>query len=218
MAFEERPYSLEPSPLSPRHIGDLFFSPQQFFSGQLALGKTPYLMAITWAYGIAGAIDRIDTGLLRSEFGTPNPFVAMAADNWTIFWVICLVSGVIGGALLYAFGGWWYRKRLEWSGAGVVDEFKARQVYIYSSFVWAGPAIIYTIAETLSFANYQEAWHADHNWGLLLLVFYVWSLVASYKGATAMFNPREGLALLWFVALPIVVVFGAIGFIASMLA
>jgi hypothetical protein len=50
--------SIQPelSPPWPQNLVDLLIRPRKFFSGQLALGKTPYVVFVTWCYGVSSAI------------------------------------------------------------------------------------------------------------------------------------------------------------------
>ena len=124
----ELPSSIQPahSPLWPRHLIDLFFRPRRYFSGQLALGKTIYVVFVTWCYGISSNIERIDSSHLRAEMGRPRPgweqIGPMITESWLAFWVLVLVVGAISGLILWWVGGWWYRVRLQWSGAHEPDK------------------------------------------------------------------------------------------------
>ena len=89
----------KPSPLSPGRLFDLFAHPRKFFSEQLALDRTPYLFAVTWVYGIAEAIDRVDRSLLKRESGSPA-----LVESWSGFWTLVLILGVISGVILYYLG------------------------------------------------------------------------------------------------------------------
>src|SRR5262245_51498447 len=55
------------SPFWPQHLVDLFVRPTTFFKSQLALGKTPYVVLVTWALGVSAVIDRIDTRVVEAE-------------------------------------------------------------------------------------------------------------------------------------------------------
>jgi hypothetical protein len=195
----------EGSPLLPKHLVDLFLRPRQFF-GEVALGKTPWVLFVTWCYGIAAAIDRLDEELLRAQFGQPRPgwqeIAPYVTESWLGFWTWALVAGVVGGLFLWHIGGWWYAVRLRWSGAPAPDRRLARLAFTYSAFVWAAPAILAAGVRTAVFPNYHAAFHAEELASLTLLAFPFWSLWASYAAATELFPVQRGRARLWFAVLP----------------
>jgi hypothetical protein len=114
------PIDAGPSPLWPQHLIDLFVRPRRFFTGQLALGKTPYAVFVAWYYGAAASIDRIDQNLLRAPLGRPRraweEFAPYIVDSWPGFWLFILFSGAVSGAVLWWIGGWWFALRARWSG------------------------------------------------------------------------------------------------------
>jgi Yip1 domain len=65
------PEPIEPqsSPLWPQDLIDIFIRPGKFFSSQLALGKTPYILLVTWCFGMAEIMHHIDQNILRAEMG-----------------------------------------------------------------------------------------------------------------------------------------------------
>ncbi len=215
------PIEPESSPLLPRNLVDLFVRPRRFFTGQLALGKTPYIIVAAWCYGIATSVDRIDQEILKSQLGRSNPFaqrlVSTVTESWPLFWAWVLAIGAINGLLLWLIGGWWYRKRLRWSGAADADKRLARLTYIYSSFVLAGPLVLATLFRTALYPNYAAASDAMESLSVLMLVFPFWSVATSYAGATALFPVSKGRARLWFLILPIVFYVLIVGLVAAAL-
>jgi hypothetical protein len=103
---------------------------------------------------------------------------------------------------------------LSWSGAKDPDHRLARLVYVYASFVAAGPTVAYTLAITLVYENYQAAFLADELYSMLLLVFPFWSVVCSYIGVRTLFDVKRGPALVWFAILPSLLYVFAFGLIA----
>lgn len=212
------PIQPEASPLWPRHLIDIFIRPSRFFSSQLALGHTPYVLLVTWCFGIAQAMDRIDINLMRSEFGRVRPGLHTLAGSWLYYWAFVLAAGLVAGGFLWLLGGWWYRVRLGWSGAVKPDAKTARLVYIYSSFVLAGPTVLWALIETMTFPNYLAAWQSEEMWSALLLVFPFWSCYSSYRGATTLFTLKRGPARMWFLVLPAVVYFLVLGVLTALFA
>ncbi len=210
------------SPFTPANLLSLFFRPTQFFSSEIALGRTPFVLGVTWVVGIAYALGRIDQELLRAEFERARPYWAsfghLLTDSWLSFWPILLVYGALSALAIWYFGGWWYKVRVRWSGDPAPDPGTARIVYIYASFVAAAPTFVALLGQTLLYANYGEAYAAEELWPTLLLVFPFWGCIVSYRGVTAVFEVVRKRALVWFVILPFLVYLLAFGLLGVALA
>ena len=210
----------ERSALLPADLVDLFLRPTRFFSGRLALGQTPYVVLAIVCYGLAEAFDRFDQEMLRAEWSTPRPYWEavgpIVSESWAAFWAFALFSGAIAGTSLWLVGGWWYRVRLRWAGASDPDAKLARLVYIYSGFVLAAPSVLFVIGQTLTFANYQEAWASEQLYSVGLLIFPFWAVVVSYRGARAVFDVGRWGARIWFLILPIIGLLSAFGVLAGL--
>ncbi len=200
------PIAGAPSPLWPQHLVDLFFRPARFFSGNLALGKTPYLYLVTLFYGMASWIDRIDERMVRAEISGSRAgwrqIAPLITESWLNFWVLVLIGGAVGGLFLYWIGGWWYIVRLKWSDAADPDTRLARLLYIYSSFVYAAPAVLLVVIQTFLYPHYQAAYDADEWYSVSLLVFPFWSIWTSYRGVRSLFPVNLAKARVWFLILP----------------
>jgi hypothetical protein len=211
-----------PSPLWPQHLINIFIRPRRFFSSQLALGQSLYVILITWCYGAASAIDRIDQELIRAELGQPQRgwerLSPMISESWLGFWVWVLIFGAIGGLLQWLIGGWWYRVRLKWSGAHEPDKRLARLVYVYSSFVESGPALALILVSTVVYADYTQAYASDSPFSALLLVFPFRSLISSYLGVRTLFQVSRWKARVWFVILPCLLYVVSLGLAVALFA
>ena len=126
--------------------------------------------------------------------------------------------GAIGGVMYWGIGGWWQRVRIGWSGAPRPDKRLARLVYIYASFVAAGPAFALALIQTAFYANYAEAYAGDEMYSMVILVFPFWSLVTSIIGVRSLFEVIKWRALLWFLILPGILYFFAFGLVALLFA
>lgn len=218
------PFEATRSPFLPQSLVDLFLRPRRFFTGEIALGRTPYVVLVMWCYGIASVIERIDLESVRAEVGRPRPgWQALApwvAGSWWGYWAVALGFGALGGIGLWLLGGWWYRVRLRWCGAPEPERRLARLAYAYASFVLAAPTVLWALVETASYANRAAAVASDDLTGAILLVFPFWSLGTSFAAATTLFEVRRGRARLWFVILPALaylVAYGALGVLAGLL-
>jgi hypothetical protein len=219
-----RPIGPEPSPFWPQHLVDLFLRPTRFFAGHLALGRTPYVVLVTWALGMSSVIDRIDTRILQAELrNDPARWEALESlvGTWPRLWALVLGGGLVAGALAWSIGGWWCRVRLGWCGAKAPDKRLARLLLIYSSFVFAGPAVVALLVQTLLHPDYLAAYDAPLDLSLVVLPMVFWSLFTTERGALALFPVSRGRARLWFVVLPALFFFllmGGVGLLVSAVA
>lgn len=210
-----------PSPFWPQHLVDLFLRPTRFFGEQLALGRTPYVVLVTWALGISSAIDRIDSRIMQAEVrNDPARWEALESliGTWPRLWAFALIGGLISGSLYWWIGGWWCHVRLRWSGAESPDARLARLLLIYSSFVFAGPAVLSLVAQTLIYPNYLVAYQSETVLSSVVLPMVFWSLFTTYQGAMALFGLQRGRARLWFIALPALFYLVVLGGLATILA
>lgn len=185
----------------------LFVRPRLFFQS-FVIDSTPLLTALcVWTFGMMGVIDRLDTQELR---GRPLLF----AESWGAYWAMICLGGVFAGLIYFGIGGWWYRVRLQWSGAVDPDAALARRVYVFATQVVALPTLAVTVVETSSFPTPGASAGSDGSlWYLAFLVFPFWSVWNSYVGVRTAFAVRRGAAMLWFLILPSIVyalVFGAV--------
>jgi len=127
----------------------LVFRPRLFFE-TFVIRSIPVLTGLTaWLYGIAAAMDQIETRVLVSA--RTNELYDSLRQDWTVYWAFALATGIVGGAFHYGIGGWWYRVRLRWCGAKDPDRYLARRVFIYASQAYVVPALLYVAWETLNY-------------------------------------------------------------------
>lgn len=211
------------SPLSIMAILDLLFRPSRFFSPQSLLSKAPEVYLVAWVSGIAYTMGKVDTRLMRSEVGAAMTtaqaqFAEWLTSSWPQYWMFVLGVGAVNGLVLWYVGGWWYRKRLEWSGADHPDLRMVRPMYMYQDIVMSAPVVLITIAETVLYANYADAWEAENWWVALGLIFIFWSCATSYKAATSAFTLTRWKAHVWFIVLPLAFYFSALAIAGALLA
>ncbi len=198
----------EPNPML--WLWYLYFKPALFFE-HFVIDTIPFLTALcAWSYGMAGVVDRIETkhmqGRLQVEqFGFDK--------GWVGYLLLVLLGGVFAGLLYYALGGWWYRKRLVWSGVADPDRLLVRRVYVYASQAWAVPVLLLTLLQSSFYGTPVEMLEGDGSWvdliGFAIIPFLFWSVYISYRGAKQVFGlPNLGRGRLWFLYLP-----GAIYFV-----
>ncbi|MCK9686331.1 hypothetical protein [Scleromatobacter humisilvae] len=216
-----------PAPVAPADVGhrgllDLYIRPRRFFARSANYQQHLLVLAAALAGGLASAIDRIDSKLVMAQAGlggSAAQFALAIGETWTRYWGFVAVIGTIGAGLLWLIGGWWYRLRLGWSGAVRPDPTTARQVYVLQNLVFALPALLVTIVNTLRFDNAGVAAAAAVDAGtVLVLVLLLWSVRVSYCAATTVFELKPGAARLWFFALPFALYLFVGGIVAAVLA
>jgi hypothetical protein len=192
-----------PSPLAPARLRDLLLRPSAFFTSP-ALLKKPELLIAAWIVGVSTAIERMELRLMAAEVVRAGGVSqAMAHGSWPVFWTLALVAGAIHGALVWWIGGWWYRVRLELSGATNPDPRRARAVYTYVNIVEDVPALLTVVVYSFVFTNYAASFESLEWWSAFALIFTVWSFFTSFFGATSAFeNISRVKAAIWFVVLP----------------
>ncbi|MBS1208453.1 MAG: hypothetical protein H6R19_851 [Proteobacteria bacterium] len=212
----------QPHPLSPVRLVDLYFHPKKYFSNTQSLDRLSALLIAAGLMGISGSMGQIDKKIIQAELGhaTTN-WEAMSSwllSSWGNYWLTVVSTGLIGAVFLWFLGGWWYKKRLQWSGAAVPSPRLARQVYALQELVIAGPTVLIALVQTALFTDYREAWLSDGFWSLSLAVFIFWSCWTSYCAATTAFQLSKPKARIWFLVLPVLLYVGAIGVFGALYA
>lgn len=184
----------------PRLI-DLFISPGKFFESTVKIGNKVHLFVATLVFGIATAIDRFDMDILQERLGSTRG-LAVFGETWLEFWIAVAIIGIISSFFIWTLGGWWYKTRLLFSGEKDPDILAVRQVYIYSSFVYAAPLFLVTLIQSMFYNNYFEAAEQDNILVIIVMIFLFGSLITSYIGARKIFNVIKWKALVWFIILP----------------
>jgi hypothetical protein len=193
------PPQVERSPFVPRHLVDLLLSPRSFFTGQLALGKTPYLLAVIWVVGMATAVANINGAMKSAALGGALPD---GAQSWTAYWTAAATFGAVAGMLYWLIGGWWFTLRVRWAGATGIPRRRAKLVMIYADFVQAAPIVLLSAVWTLSFPSFAAAYEKAPRTDWLLLLLPFWSTWIGYVGVRAVFGVSGWRPRLWFLILP----------------
>ncbi|MGP1345925.1 MAG: hypothetical protein ACTS3F_04550 [Phycisphaerales bacterium] len=177
----------------------LYFRPDVFFRHFIRNHYAAITFLCCWVLGMAHVWDRLMqramTGRLDEEIG----------GSWGVVWLLIGLVGLLGGALRYFIGGWWYRVRLGWCGHKGSDPKIARRVYIYASMIVGLPAFALLLngwvsQPTPAAAAVHESWL-----DVLMVLFPFWSVVASFVGVRTVFKVRTGPAVVWFLVLPMLV-------------
>lgn len=181
-------------PFELKNLFSLFFQPKKFFS-QAPSYHHQSIILITYCIGIFLVMDRIDQSLLKDSSATG--LMNTITNSWLFYWLWVLGFGMVSAAFAWLIQGWWYKKRLQWSGVKDADPQLARHVWALQSFVAAFPIILVTIFQTVLYSSYRDAYENSSILNLIALPFMFWSCWVSYRGATGVF-PVNGWAKFWF--------------------
>lgn len=211
------------SALTPARMLELLLTPRAYFANRDFLRDERSLAIAAFLGGISAAVDRIDQQLFKANRGQSNALLDWALESWLQFWVMVFISGTISAVLLWRLGGWWYKKRLHWSGATEVTAtaHDARRVNAMQKLVFVAPSVALTLVQTAIYQNYREAWHGETTSSMLILALLFWSCWTSYCAATTVFPVQKNKARIWFLILPIVfylMTVGVYGMLASVAA
>lgn len=210
------------SPYSPANLFRLFFKPGHFFADLRFLGRRPELMLTIWMMGITSCMDQIDKRLVRAELGRASAGWEQSApyilDSWLNYWLAVLVFGVLYGAVRYYVLGWWYKKRLHWSGDPHAAQPDARRAFVYQELVMVAPYLLVLIIQTFLYPNYRAVWEAEEWLSATLIIFLIWSIWTSYAAATTAFVLRPWPARFWFIVLPALYYISIVGFVGVLYA
>jgi hypothetical protein len=216
--YEDLAVQSERSPLSPAALTQLFFRPSRYFYNHPWLLQRPEAVFVAWVVGIAYAIGRVDSNIIKMELGAGHHGWAAVGPwltgSWAHYWAFLLVSGAINGATFWYLGGWWYRKRLHWSGARDVYRPVARGVYVYQDFVQSAPIVFIALVQSFKYKDYMNVWRAEEWWSSLSLLFVFWSCGTSYMAART-FPVSKWKARFWFFVLPVLFYFIVLGLIGT---
>lgn len=209
------------SPLEPARLAQLYARPTAFFTRTHVLDRKPEILIVGWIVGMAGALDRVDWNLTKIDLGSANDSLTVSlAQSWKALWIFIVVVGIISGAMGWLIGGWWYRKRLEWSGARSPDPTEARLVWLYASLIAAVPSLGLLLIDTYRYEDYLESWEYPGLLTLIPALALFWSVYISNKGATTRFNLKVWPARMWFFVIPMLLYFfvtGLVGYLYTQL-
>jgi hypothetical protein len=194
------------SSLAPGRLIELLLTPRSYFANRAFLQDQRAAMIAAYVAGVSGAMDRIDQKMvrldLRGQAGNGDTFISWVAESWLHYWILVLGIGLISAVFIWHLGGWWFKKRVQWSGAADATPHDARRVNILQQLVFTGPAVILGIVQTALYQNYSDAWNSDSITGMLIVAMLLWSCWTAYCGVTTVFPVQKGKARLWFLILP----------------
>ena len=148
-------------------------------------------------------IDRIANVMGEADFEPGPSSFETDTETWPMYWTTVLILAVLGGALRWVIGGWWYKQRIEWSGDDDPDPAIAKQVYTYAGLVYGLPMVLGMLLATFLFEDLRTYWETEEVWSLAIMAGIFYSFYVSYAGVTTRFAVARGKALAWFLVLPV---------------
>lgn len=209
-----------------RNLRSLLLRPREYFANRNILHDRLGILGAAFLVGVTNAMDRIDRNMVKTDLrplsggGGTDAFTAWAVSAWSHYWFIVLLGGLFSAVISWYVYGWWYRKRLEWSGAAEVHREDARRLNTLPELVYVLPIIALAVWHTFVYQNYAEAWAGSDVGGMLILVCLFWSCWTSYCAATTVYALNKRKARFWFLILPVVfylLLMGAFGTLYAML-
>lgn len=187
---------------------ELYLKPKLFFKKNLRNSKKQpaqyNLASIIFCLGVG--VDYVDRQLVKLEYrGVLEglPFL----NNWFVYWPIAIISGFIGGYLLYLVGGWFFNVRLKWS-KGTSDLNKSRYIFLYSGVVSSAIIILITLISMTYNSKPYDLGSDVHLWDLiasvLLLFFAYYDTFLGYIGVRSITDADKLQSVIWFLVLPFV--------------
>lgn len=170
------------------------------------LNGTAFIVIAVFLCGISSSIEKTSANILRADYGHPRAGWSLIGplftDSWISFWLFTVLFGAVGGFFSWKIGGWWYRVRIQWSGAVEPDHRRVREIYIFASLIVAIPTVLATVARSVFFENFGAALSSEEFYSGILVVFPIWSIIVGYIGVRANFDLVRWKALLLLVVLP----------------
>lgn len=211
--------SAPPIVFRPQRLKSLFLTPRAFFADHALFADRAGIMLAASMVGISNAMGRVDQKMLNADLSTDNSsFIAWYSNHWLHYWGLVLVAGLFGAVLNWYIQGWWYRKRLEWCGAGAVVADDARSLSVLQDVVYVLPVLVWSLLQSVIYPSYSAAWQEDRWIGPIATILVLWSCWTSYCAATTVYQLGVVKARLWFLIVPVLFYLFIMGGYRSLLA
>ena len=212
------------SVFSPHRLVSLLLTPRAYFAQPDLLSDRRGILIAAAIIGMTNVMGRIDQNLLKTsmqhrDIEHLDVTTSWMTASWSHYWLLAVCGGMVSAILSWYIAGWWYRKRLEWSGASDVAPVRARSISALQDLVYVLPVMLWTLIQTVSYPNYAQAWQAADAGGMLLLVFLLWSCWTSYCAATTAFTVHKNKARFWFLIMPVLfylLFMGGLGYVMGL--
>lgn len=185
---------------------NLILNPVKFFKSGIYLTKDAYLYPLLIVMGIAYAFERIDSMVLKNSF-SDSPEMLYLFESWIGTWTILVIGGIFNAIIIWNIMGWWYNLRLKWCSYEEINKTSGRVVFVYNRLIFTVPVVLLIIIQTFMYNNYIEAFNSENIFltvaPLLVIGLWIFSVINSYKSVTNLFDVKKGLAMLWFLILPL---------------
>jgi len=159
------------------------------------------IVLICYAFGVVEASARIDLRLMTGSARGSNAISFI--DRWEVYWGISVVSGAICALAIAVINGWWYRKRLQWSGDSEAELGLARRVLFTSALIYVIPALIQMFYVSATYDTPIDAVHSELTAiDFVVVLTPLLSIWLSFVGVRSVFETRLAPAIVWFIVVP----------------
>ncbi|MBT8292674.1 MAG: hypothetical protein KJN70_05320 [Eudoraea sp.] len=157
-------------------------------------------------FGLGLGLDRMDRQYIKLDLRGKTE-VLDTLNSWPFYWMIAIIGGAVVGYIAFMIGGWFYNVRIKWSrGSG--DLTKSRNLYLFSNF-WLFTTIV--VISFINFFLYDLPYDPFASYpifdilsAMLILIAIFYSVYISYSGVRAITDAQKGLAILWFIVVPVI--------------
>jgi hypothetical protein len=207
----------------PHRLVSLLLTPRAFFSHADLMRDRLGIIIAAALVGVSNAMGRLDQNLSKADLRqqqAADGFTSWSTSSWWHYWIMVLLIGLLSAVVSWYISGWFFRKRLEWSGAGQVAPDDARSLSVLQDLVWVLPMMAMALVQTFSYPNYIEAWRESTTSSVLIMIFIFWSCWTGYCAATTVYTLKKTQARIWFMILPAVfyaIILGASGALYAIL-
>ncbi|MGJ8663033.1 MAG: hypothetical protein ACSHWU_05245 [Marinicella sp.] len=189
----------------------LWIKPNKFFNHVNAKVTTYAVILCVYLIGISSVADRIDTNIYRTySGGKSNEIIMNLTTNWISYWGFVLILGIFVAGISWLFWGWIFNLRVKWSGDKDFDPTRGRVIYSVSDLVLNLPYLIVMVVPVFYYPDYITYYNHDELWSTSLIIFTVWTHVTKFLVVKGQFNVVTWKAFIWFLLLPLTVLFGAV--------
>ena len=189
----------------------LWIQPNRFFINVNAKLTSIAVVLCVYLMGISAVADRIDINIMRTySGGRSNEFIMNLTTNWISYWGFVLGAGVLAAGIAWLFWGWIFNLRLKWSGDKDFDPTHGRVVYSITDLVLSLPYLVVMVIPVLYYPDYITYYNHDELWTSSIIIFSIWKHVTKFIVVKKQFNVMTWKACIWFLALPISILLGAV--------
>lgn len=184
----------------PKKLITVFVKPKEFFNDDLATKSKIMTFIVTYITGIILTVDKLERKMASGSFVGKT---SVLVEDWIYYWGLILVVSFVSIIWYWFLGGWWYKKRLQWSKIENVNPYDARILYVYSHFTFSFPLLCVYVVNTFIYSSPLLAYNNDLVSPIVFIVSSLFSYSISYRGVKAKYHLTNKLVKFWFLIMPV---------------